>query len=551
MTDRGQKATTVPITAPVGGLNARDALANMPASDASTLTNMFARGDRVDTRAGFTLLSTNTTQGSTGTEGFRALMKHVAGSTTTVFAVYQYSGASTALQLKIYSVATNGTLSLSRTVGTGGLGEQVYNYGEWTQFGSLAGTNYLILACNEVIGGVSTFIPQAYDGASWSALGITGCNPRGIHSHQKRLWFYDEQSTAGACAYYLPIGTISGAVTKFNLAPFCKKGGYIVAMRTWTVDNGEGGSDDLAVFVTSEGEAIIYSGTDPASSSTWQLVGLFDLGGLGTSYPAITGGGAGFMKDAFALKYGADLIFLLQRGVASAREVLSGQAMGTDFALSAKIQPLLADAAKNWRATRAANTNLASWKAVFLPFSKQLFVVIPASVATINAANPAIVENRADIYVLNTQTGAWHLFQGMGMIDAMDVDGTMAYFIDGGQNIYKYDGTATSDNGTAITFECRQAYQYLNTPSNKAVCLVQPMLYATGNFSLTLQVDADFSNGSISSYTSYTASNQNVQPILSANQYGRAVAAHLKGQTSAGVVSWYATNYSVTPAQGF
>jgi hypothetical protein len=513
----------------------------MPASDASTFENMFARADRVDTRAGFTLLSTASTLGTIG-EGFRMLMKHVSGSTTTAFGVYAYSPASLAVQLKIYQIAANGTLSLVRTVGTGAFGDPVINLGEWVQFGSASGTSYLIFMAAQTVAG---FTPQAFDGSSWSTPVITGVgvNCRGIHAHRNRLWFYDDQTSL--IVYYLPTGAIAGAATSFNLAPYATKGGAIVAMRTWTADNGEGGSDDLAVFLTSQGQAIVYSGTDPSSSSTWQLVGVFDLGGVATSYPPVNA----FMRDAYALKYGADLLFILQRGVASAREVTSGQAAVTDFAISSKVAPLLNDAAKNWRAARSADSNLAGWKAAFLPFLKQFFVSVPTSVVTVGN-NPTVNENRSDIYVMNTQTGAWQKFTGMGVIDILNIDDTMAYFIDGGQKIYKYDGTATSDNGTAITFECRTAYNYLNSFANKSVTIMQPMLYATGNFSLTVQADADFASGSISTYTSYTASSQNLQPEISANQYGKAIAAHLKGQTSAGVVSWYATNYFAIQAQG-
>jgi hypothetical protein len=34
---------------------------------------------------------------------------------------------------------------------------------------------------------------------------------------------------------------------------------------------------NLAVFMTSRGQCIIYSGTDPTSSSNWTLVGVFNL----------------------------------------------------------------------------------------------------------------------------------------------------------------------------------------------------------------------------------------------------------------------------------
>jgi hypothetical protein len=37
-------------------------------------------------------------------------------------------------------------------------------------------------------------------------------------------------------------------------------------------------TDDYAAFITSEGQVAVYSGADPASSTTWSLVGVFDIG---------------------------------------------------------------------------------------------------------------------------------------------------------------------------------------------------------------------------------------------------------------------------------
>ena len=52
---------------------------------------------------------------------------------------------------------------------------------------------------------------------------------------------------------------MSGAATEFPLGGIASKGGFIQAMGTWTRDSGAG-ADDVAVFVTSEGEAILAEG---------------------------------------------------------------------------------------------------------------------------------------------------------------------------------------------------------------------------------------------------------------------------------------------------
>jgi hypothetical protein len=45
-----------------------------------------------------------------------------------------------------------------------------------------------------------------------------------------------------------------------------------MAMGTWTLDAGYG-VDDYAVFITNNGEAIVYKGSDPSDPNDWSLIG--------------------------------------------------------------------------------------------------------------------------------------------------------------------------------------------------------------------------------------------------------------------------------------
>jgi hypothetical protein len=559
--DRSQKAAALPVPAPVGGLNARDALANMPNTDASVLENMFPYVDRVETRAGFVQLSDATPIATgIGVEGFVQLMSWGAGQAfDQVFGVYQWLETVAAItrgRIRIMSIATDGTLATSRDIVASGAADSVRSIGEWCQFGSLSGTTYTIIAASTQLG---NFLPQAYDGTAWTSPAITGVpiDTLGVTSHRNRLWFYNAPGAAGSAgpltAYYLPTGAISGTVAQFNLAPFATKGGRIVAMRTWTRDGGDGGADDLAVFVTNRGQVLLFAGIDPASSSTWELTGVFDVGPVACLSSAMESGtnalnnpgfgtGANLVRDAYAMKYGSDMLLNLQTGVTSANRIFRPDAEGKDFTLSSKIRALLTDASKTWMTNINGNSasNVPLWKLSFIPSFRQLFVCIP----TARTPTTGVVERTTvTCYVMNTESGAWAKFTGFNARDMLLV-GNAVYFIDGTTKVFKYDGTALDDAGTAITFESRQAYDYLNSPNNKQVTLMQPMLRATGNFSLTVQADADFNAGSISAYTSYTvASTQNLQPKISPSKYGRAFAVHMKGQTSVGVVSWYATNW--------
>ncbi len=554
--NRGQKALALPMPAPVGGLNARDSLAAMPPTDASVMTNWFPYADRVATRAGHALLSTATTAGAANTEeGFRQLMVRAGSTSEELFGCFSWvedlGGGSLYRRVRIYSVnLSTGALTNVMEVSVAGTPNSVHGMGEWVQFGSAAGTSYLLMVVAfATITPAQTCRLVTYDGTTW-ALGTAITGPPygtlGLHAHRNRLWFYNSTATNPLSAWYLPVGAISGTAAEYNLASFATKGGRIVAMRTWTLDGGVGGTDDMAVFLTNNGQAIVFEGTDPSASATWRLVGVFEVGPV-ASYidDSVASGTTVTIRDSQAMKYGSDLLFLLQSGLTSANRVLRPQQdEGADYSLSKKIRPLISDAAKTWRAT-ASVFGISAWKMTVLPQMRQLIISVPTS-RTQTQSSPIMYQTVTDWYVMNTETGAWTKFQGMNSADMVKV-GTTLYFTDGQLKLYKYDGTAADDAGTAITYECRQAYHYLNSPNNKTVTLMQPMLRATGNFSLTVQADADYNPGTISSYTSYTiASEQNVQPWLSPGQYGKTVAAHLKGQTSAGVVSWYATNWLYT-----
>jgi hypothetical protein len=77
------------------------------------------------------------------------------------------------------------------------------------------------------------------------------------------------------------------------------KGGFLMAMATWTVDGGQG-PDDLAAFITSKGQVILYKGTDPTNANAWAMVGVFDL-------PPPIG------RRCF-MRFGADVILITSQG---------------------------------------------------------------------------------------------------------------------------------------------------------------------------------------------------------------------------------------------
>ena len=113
-------------------------------------------------------------------------------------------------------------------------------------------------------------LPRHFNGTSWatpSISGVTGSTIVNVTAHKTRLFFVLINSLKFG---YLPVASVAGTVATFDLASIAQKGGSLQAIGTWTRDGGDG-SDDLAVFLTSEGEAIVYAGTNPGSADAWNL----------------------------------------------------------------------------------------------------------------------------------------------------------------------------------------------------------------------------------------------------------------------------------------
>jgi hypothetical protein len=141
----------------------------------------------------------------------------------------------------------------------------------WTSFSNLASVDYTVM-----VNGVDGV--RSWDGTTFATEAVTA--PAGeawvlpakfdkILSHMNRLWFADSDNLD---VYYLPVQQKSGALLLLPLNAIFKRGGYIRAIYTWSIDGGAGMDDALVIF-TSNGECAIYSGVDPASD--FKLVGLF------------------------------------------------------------------------------------------------------------------------------------------------------------------------------------------------------------------------------------------------------------------------------------
>ncbi len=395
-----QIAESMSLVAPVGGWDAVSSLANMPPERAITLDNWFPRPDSIEVRRGYAIHS-----GGMGASSAVESVMVYHGTTSVMSKMFAAAGG------QIWDVTTS-----SATVSNGtSLGN---NRWQWVNF-TTAGGNFLWI-CN----GADT--PRYYNGTVWTNTNITGITPTDIihvNAHKHRLWFVLRDSTKAA---YLPVDSITGVASEFNLGAFFTKGGYLAAMATWTRDGGSG-SDDYAVFISSRGQVAVYQGDDPTSAASWSQVGVYDIG------PPIG-------RRCFT-KVGGELALINVDGVVPLGLALSAdRAQAQRSAMTASINNAMNEAAKAY----ASNFG---WSLTV--YSKGTMVLL----------NVPIAENTtAHQYVMNTLTGAWCRFTGWDA-NTFQVFNDNLYFGGNDGRVYQAD-TGASDLYSPIDATGLAAFNY-------------------------------------------------------------------------------------------
>jgi hypothetical protein len=436
------------VPAPVGGWDAVSALASMPGENAVELRNWFPEPGYVQVRKGFRYQAWD--MPSTDDEPVETLMAWHGPASSKMFA------ASASI---IYDVT-------STAAGTSSLTTLTNARWQWVNFTTSAGS-YLWI-CN----GADDC--RHYNGTAWATPVLTGLTSNtviNVAAHKKRLWVAVEDSTK---AYYLGTEAVAGAFTSFELGSVFSRGGYLMAIGSWTRDGGAG-ADDYIAFVSSQGQVAIYDGTDPASANTWALVGVYDVGRpLG--------------RRCFQ-KWGGDLTILTTDGLFGLSQLLGvDQSQASKIAISANIGPAIVSAA----ATYGSNFG---WQTCVYPKGTRLFVNIPTS------------ENAtAKQYVMNTSTGAWCEYDSHHANCWLTYNDNV-YF--GGMDgaVYKAD-TGSTDIDEPIVAVGQTAYSAAGNPgTTKAFRMVNPLVSSSDGSTPSVGISADFTETeTLSSQSASTSS---------------------------------------------
>lgn len=423
-------ARSMSIAAPVGGWNARDALADMPETDAVILENWFPGTDRVTLR--------------------RGSAAHLTGLPGPVESLLDYAAADGSGELfavsdgGIYDATAGGAAGAALVAGLSNSRFQSVQI-------QTAGGKYLL-----AVNGADA--PRLYDGAGWSTAAFSGpavANLVWCNLHQRRLWFGE---TGSLSAWYLGVNAIAGTAVEFPLGGVASLGGHLMAMGTWSRDGGAG-SDDVALFLTSEGEAIVYQGTDPSSAATWALVGVFRIGKP--------------IGRRCMIKMGADLVMITQDGYVFASSILSvDRSQAERVALSQQINAAVNDAVRT-------HGGLFGWQALAYAGGQMLIFNVPTGPAT------------AVQHVFNTITRRPCRFTGLNALCWALLDGA-AHFGTADGRVCLFD-TGTDDAGAAIAGDALQAFSYFRSPGRvKAFKRVRPIFQSSQSPAAALDLNLDF-----------------------------------------------------------
>lgn len=438
----GRVNNVVRLPAPTLGWNARDAYEAMKPAHAITLENW------IPGLLGVRLRKGNASYATGLTDPVETLMEYAPpdGSGREFYAA---AGDS------IYDISTAGP------VGAAVLGSLTSAIWQTTMFTNAAGA-FLVLAngADDVVN---------YNGSTWTTPTINNVASADlvtVTAHKNRLWFIEKNTLS---AWYLATSAISGDATEYPMGGLCKLGGDLIAIGTWTRDGGSG-SDDVLVAVTSEGEILLFEGTDPASPATWAMSGTFRIP------RPIT-------RRAF-IKAGADLGILTIDGPVSLQTVLP---VAATIQRRATLTDTISDAFR--RAYSIASSDSA-WSIMEAPGEGLVLINVPGSTAGVS-----------NQFVMSGDTGGWSLWSG---IDAttMGLFNDEIYFGRADGTVSKYGDTFT-DDGEPITTQLQTAFVALKGIEEKRYVMARPIMQGPPGYNpaFTVRVNYDISPANLTTVT--------------------------------------------------
>jgi len=429
---RQQAAQTVTVAAPIGGWNARDALGAMDPLDAVTLQNFWPGTNSVILRNGYT-------KHATGLPAeVQTLMAYSSGTSNKLFAVSDG---------KIYDATNTGAVGAAAV---SGLTNSKFQYVNITT----SAASYLM-----AVNGADKL--RTFDGTNWHTDGdgspyditnIDTATVSNITLFKNRIWLTTNNTLK---VWYLPVNSIGGAAVALDMTSIFQLGGYIMAGMTWTLDAGYG-VDDYLVFITSNGEALVWRLTDPTTPTGISQIGLYKIG-------------APIGRRCYT-KFGGDLLVITQDGVVPMSGSLQSSRLDPRVSITNKIQYAMSSAIS----TYGANFG---WQLLYYPKENQLILNVPIS------------EGSQQQYVMNNITKSWCNFTGW-YANCWELHIDDPYF--GGNGYVGKAWNGNTDDTSDIAGFGLQSFQTYGTALQKQCKMIRYHLQSNGSPAVFGNVNVDY-----------------------------------------------------------
>ena len=444
------RAKIVSIPAPTGGWNTRDSLDEMDPRDAVVMDNMIPKIGKVALRPGYEDFVTGIAAdigGSWAADEIETLFTLVVGSTEQFLCAMDGGIAridsGTAAQVKV-----RGSYTSDRW--------QYTTFAESTTNG-----NPQIYAVN----GVDQ--PWKYDGttqADWTPTmtGGTDNNLAWIFSFKNRIYAGEANSRN---FWYSGLGDDT-ALTEFPLEGIRGAQGNILFMGAMTRDTGSG-PDDFAVFVTDEGQVIVYQGTNPGDASAWSIVGVYRIPKPINS------------RRAYSQLFG-DIVIATELDYIFLNDAL--QQSGAVILNPSKLTGAMQDAA-------ARHKDNYGWEMTISEQDSLMFSNVPR-------------ETNAQYHqhVINLQTKAGARFTGWNFNTFVTWNGKL--YAAGNDAVYRVMSRLSDDASTdenSIPMRCQTAWTDLQSPQIKQVKAARLLLRTQGPFTYGAAIGTDFNDPQVES----------------------------------------------------
>lgn len=431
-----RKSQAFKFPAPVAGWVANRSLSepgSIEGPGASVLENYFPKATSVKLRRGKELYA----QAGDGSSPCLSLFSYVNGTNQRLFAatttaIYDVSGAPLAVSVG----HTNGRWSVAQFATSGGV--------------------YLIGVNGEDTG----FI---FDGTTMTDFSVafgtlTSADMSFVWVFKNRLYFAQKNSMT---AWYMTdVDSIGGTTDFFPLAGVFGRGGSLLFGSAWSLDGtADAGLSEQCVFVSSEGEVAVYSGTDPSEADTFSKVGTYRIGRPLGNRAHFRGGG--------------DLAIATSVGLVPLSKAVNIDV--TSLAV-ATVSYRIADAWTDALTFRGYQ----DWQCEVWPEQKMAVVCPPK------------MEGGSDpvMFVSNTETGAWARYTNWQAYCTEVFQGALYFGSDSGQVFIA--NTGGSDAGEVYTGKVLPLFQDMGSPSSlKIGTVARAVTRANGkvNGSVILQVD--------------------------------------------------------------